>query len=458
MIHKDRVKQILEHNTKNNGKFILYWMQQSMRIQYNHALNYAIELANKKRLPLIVWFNILPNYPEANLRHYTFMLEGLKEIQEDCCKENIHFELSIGKLTDNIKPYLEDVDTIIMDRGYLKPQRHMRNEVYKLIKDTYIIDIIQVESDLIIPVEALYPKAAYGAYVIRPKVMEKLHQYMDYKELSRLDNLSKIQIHEPLNLSNIADIVNKLPMDISVKPYHKFKGGRKEAYKHLEYFFNQLLKDYNKRSDPALHIQSYMSMYLQFGQVSDQEILRMLYDHPYYKLYPEMSEGFIEQLVVRRSLAYNFVTYIKDYDRFEYMTEAWAYETMHEHDKDIRNHIYSLDEIEFSKTHDIYFNAAMKEARITGFMANYLRMYWAKKIMEWSGSMKDAYQIIVHLNNKYFIDGRNPNSYGNIAWNFGKHDRAWQERAIFGKLRYMNEQGLIRKFDMKSYLEYVNKI
>lgn len=458
-MHKDRVKTIYQKNENKSGKYILYWMQQSMRIHYNHALNYAINLANEKKLPLIVLFNVVPNYPDANLRHYTFMLEGIVEVKDELDKNNIQFDVSFGHITHSIEPYLKDCGTLIMDRGYLKIQKQMRNDVYKLIKSkNYQTDIIQIESDLLIPVESLYPKSAYGAYVIRPKAMQKMNEYMDYTNTPKLLNQTKVYVKPSIDLTNIPKFLSKLDIDQSVKPYYKFVGGYKEAIKQLDHFLDHYLKDYNKRSDPALHIQSYMSMYLQFGQISDQDILTRLYKHRAYHIETDASNQFIEQLIVRRSLAYNFVTYNKDYDQFEHMSEDWAYKTMDEHEQDIRTHLYSLKQIEESQTHDIYFNAAMKEARITGFMANYLRMYWAKKIMEWSTTMKDAYYIIVYLNNKYFLDGRNPNSYSNIAWNFGKHDRAWQDRAIFGKLRYMNQQGLIKKFDMDGYLEYINEL
>lgn len=458
-MHRDRIKIIQKVHQNSRGKYILYWMQSAQRIQYNHALNYAIKQANEKDLPVIVMFNIVPNYKEANLRHYTFMLEGIQFVQKALKDKGIQFDICYGQITQSIEPYLQHADTLVLDRGYLKPQKKMRNDVYKLIKsNAYPVDIIQIETENLIPVEALYPKAAYGAYVIRPHVMKKMFEYMDYKKDETLINRTKIEITKSVDITNIDSFLSKFEIDQTVKPYPMFKGGYSEAVKHLTAFLDDKLIQYDNRSDASLHIQSYMSLYLQFGQISDQDILNRLFDHKAYKANPQQSEQFIEQLITRRALAYNFVTYNKDYDQFEHMTEKWAYDTMHAHKEDIRENIYTVDEIEDSKTHDKYFNAAMIEARITGFMANYMRMYWAKKIMEWSSSMKDAYEIIVYLNNKYFIDGRNPNSYSNIAWNFGKHDRAWQERPIFGKIRYMNQQGLLRKFDMDTYVLYVNEL
>ncbi|MDD2682300.1 MAG: deoxyribodipyrimidine photolyase, partial [Bacilli bacterium] len=162
------------------------------------------------------------------------------------------------------------------------------------------------------------------------------------------------------------------------------------------------------------------------------------------------------QVLIRRELAYNYVTYNKYYDNFLFITESWAYKTMNEHANDKKEYIYSISEMIKLKTHDIYFNAAMKEMLETGYMHNYMRMYWAKKIIEWTPTFEEAYNIIVLLNNKYFIDGRDANSYAGIAWCFGKHDRPWKERNIFGKLRYMNDKGLERKFDINKYINRIN--
>ncbi|WP_025724986.1 deoxyribodipyrimidine photo-lyase [Acholeplasma granularum] len=458
-MHKDRIKIINSNQEDNEGQYILYWMQQSMRMYYNHALEYAIHIANDKKLPLIVVFNIVLNYPDANLRHYHFMLEGLKNLQSDFIKRNIEFIIKLGHVEDTLKPLIQNAHTLITDRAYLKPQLQMRNKIYELCqRNNPKLNIYQIESDVLIPVESLYPKLAYAAYAIRPSVHKKFFEYIDFKYSNNLENIQKLNFKSDVDIQNIDSIIQKLNIDLNVKPYFKFKGGYVEAIKHLNDFLDNLLPKYKDRSDASLHIQSYVSMYLQFGQISVQDILKKLFKHPNFHTYKEESEAFIEQLIVRRELAYNFVTYNPNYDDFNHITEKWAYITMNAHKEDLRDYIYTLEEIESAKTHDIYFNSAMKEAIITGFMANYLRMYWAKKIMEWSSSMESAYEIIVYLNNKYFIDGRNPNSYSNIAWCFGRHDRPWQERSIFGTLRYMNEAGLKRKFDMETYVDYVNNL
>ena len=167
--------------------------------------------------------------------------------------------------------------------------------------------------------------------------------------------------------------------------------------------------------------------------------------------------SFIEELIVRRELSYNFVYYNKKYFDFNYMTYGWAYQTMINHELDYREHIYTIDDYINFNTHDPYFNAAMKEMVYLGKMHGYMRMYWCKKIIEWSPNYKYAYETAITLNNRYFLDGNTPNGYTGVAWCFGKHDRAWTERQIFGKIRYMNANGLKRKFDIDQYIKNVEK-
>jgi deoxyribodipyrimidine photo-lyase len=254
-------------------------------------------------------------------------------------------------------------------------------------------------------------------------------------------------------------LLEKLNLDRSVKPSEIYHGGYLAASKHFQSFITESMNHYLDSNDPSTNYTSKMSLYLHFGQISSLDLLERLF----LLLNQQQIDGqafdaYVEQLCIRRELAFNFVYYQKDYDTFEHMTEPWAYMTMREHERDQKEYIYSLNELEHGKTHDPYFNAAMHEMFYSGYMHNYMRMYWAKKIIEWTPTFKDAYQRITYLNNKYFIDGRDPNSYTGVAWCFGKHDRAWTERSIFGKLRYMNANGLERKFNILGYIDIVNDI
>ena len=175
------------------------------------------------------------------------------------------------------------------------------------------------------------------------------------------------------------------------------------------------------------------------------------------KRFSKAREAFIEELIVRRELAINFVYYTPDYDSYACLP-GWAKKTLAEHKNDRREYLYSRGELENCRTHDEYWNAAMREMKSTGFMHNYMRMYWGKKILEWSQTPEKAFKAALAINNKYFLDGRDANSYAGVAWIFGMHDRAWFERPIFGKIRYMAASGLERKCDIQAYVAKVNAL
>ncbi|MCF8001981.1 MAG: deoxyribodipyrimidine photolyase, partial [Halanaerobiales bacterium] len=193
--------------------------------------------------------------------------------------------------------------------------------------------------------------------------------------------------------------------------------------------------------------------YLHFGQISPSYIYKRI------KETDIEAEDFLEQLIVRRELSFNFVYFNEEYNsRLSKILPEWAMETLEHHSEDEREYTYSLKELENFDTHDEYWNAAQKEMVLSGYMNGYMRMYWGKKILEWTNNPQKAFDIALHLNNKYFLDGRDPNSYAGVAWIFGKHDRAWKERKIYGKVRYMNKAGLDRKFNMEKYLKKVDKL
>ena len=201
-----------------------------------------------------------------------------------------------------------------------------------------------------------------------------------------------------------------------------------------------------------LKYNSNVSVYLKYGLISPIRILLFLEQY-----HSHNKESFIEELIVRRELSYNFVHFNKNYDNFHYITYDWAYQTMNIHALDKKEYLYTIEDYIHFNTHDPYFNAAMREMVLLGRMHGYMRMYWCKKIIEWSPNFEEAYRIAIYLNNYYFKDGNTPNGYTGVAWCFGKHDRAWTERPIFGKLRYMNSNGLKRKFDIDLYMEKVEK-
>ena len=460
MLNQNRIIRLNVGSHYRKGKYILYWMQQSQRVSYNHALSHSIDIANELDLPLVVYFGLTSNYPDANLRHYHFMLEGLVEVKTELNKRGIHWVLKFASPEEGIKDLLDHASYVISDQGYLRHQKLWRNRLLKFINENHPdLPYDVVDTDLIVPIHIASNKAEYGAFTIRPKLKNIYMSFRDFKTINELDNQSKVNIKSDDENLNINQILDLLELDESVKKSPLYHGGYREASNVLDNFIETKLNHYHESNDPSLKLTSHLSLYLHFGQISALEILDKVLTHSENNhVNGEALDGFIEQLLVRRELAFNYVYYQEGYDQFEHMTETWAYLTMREHESDQRLYLYKASDYEAFKTHDPYFNAAMKEMVLTGYMHNYMRMYWAKKIIEWSQTFKEAYDIIIKLNNKYFIDGRDPNSYTGVAWCFGKHDRAWTEREIFGKLRYMNESGLKRKFDIEKYVAQMNEL
>lgn len=456
----NRLHIIHQSSQMNKGKYVLYWMQHSQRVSYNHALNYAIKKSNENNLPLVVFFAVSNNFSNANQRHYTFMLQGLKETKERLLELGINFILKIGNPPTLIQQYLHDAQLFIMDFGYLNIERKWRNEVINYIFDQHLdLNTFMVESDLIIPVNVASDKVEYGAYTLRPKLYRHLPFFRDFIDLDKLNNQSLIHLISDDNLLDISTLILKLNIDHSITTSSYYKGGYHHAKNLLNDFIDSKINHYLNSNDPSLNLTSHLSMYLHFGQISSLEVYETLYDSKLKGLIRDDAfDAFIEQIFVRRELAYNFVYYQKNYDQFDFITESWAYQTMDQHKNDKRPYLYQIEDYLKFQTHDPYFNACMREMVITGYMHNYMRMYWGKKIIEWSSSYEEAYQTILYLNNTYFIDGHDPNGYTGIAWCFGKHDRPWQERDIFGKLRYMNASGLSRKFDIESYVIQTNQL
>jgi len=458
-MNKNRLLHIKDGKLNQERKYVLYWMQQSQRVHFNHALNHAIQVANLYQLPLVCLFVLDDKYPEANERSYAFMLEGIKEVKKLLEKLGINFVFKLGNPVEVVRSYLSDAQAFVMDRGYLSHQRSWRKEIYELVKNDASLMIDMVDTDLIVPVHIASQKVEYGAYTLRPKLKKLFSEYRDFTKLEVLNFKKVLILESDHDLDDIFLLINDINIDKTVKKSLYYQGGYSVASTMFSSFIFDKSDEYPESSDPSKDVTSLMSMYLHFGQISSLELLERLYlALNQGQIKGESFDQYIEQLLVRRELAFNFVYYQEGYDKFDSMTESWAYQTMNAHELNHKEHIYDLKHYETYDTHDPYFNAAMKQMIKTGYMHNYMRMYWAKKIIEWSSSFEVAYKNILYLNNKYFIDGRDPNSYTGVAWCFGKHDRAWTERAIFGKLRYMNDKGLERKFNIQAYVDKMNAL
>ncbi|NPV06190.1 MAG: deoxyribodipyrimidine photo-lyase [Syntrophaceae bacterium] len=448
MIHPARI-QPLNRRSIQDGRYVLYWMQASQRVECNHALEYAVGEANGRHLPVVVVFGLTDRFPEANLRHYTFMLEGLEEVREGLRARGIRFVLLHRPPERAAVDLAAEAALVVTDRGYLRIQRQWRSHVAANAPCA----VVQVESDVVVPAETASPKEEYTAGTLRPKLHRVLKGYLAPlgERPVRKDSLSlRLDVDAQ---EDYAALARSLKVDRTVPPVVSLRGGTAAARARLETFIAGKLRHYgDRRNDPGLDYASGLSPYLHFGQISPLAVaLRVCAE----KTVPAAArDAFLEELIVRRELAVNFTLYNERYDEYASLPD-WARKTLAAHARDRREYLYDEGQWERAETHDPYWNAAQREMVLTGRMHNYMRMYWGKKILEWSRSPEEAFRTALRLNNKYELDGRDPNSFAGVAWCFGKHDRAWPERKVFGKIRYMNDAGLRRKFDMPAYLEKV---
>jgi deoxyribodipyrimidine photo-lyase len=447
MIHEQRV-HLRNRESQKDRRYVLHWMQASQRARYNHALEYAIEKANELHKPLLVLFGITENFPNANLRHYLFMLEGLSETKAELAHRGIQLVIVRQSPEKAAVEFAQDACLVVVDGGYLRIQRQWREYAAQNID----CPLIEVESDVIVPVEEASGKDEYSAGTLRPRITSKFTTYLVPLKKRRLKIDSLGFNFNDFVIDDVTAASNRLNIDKSVKPSPIFHGGTAEAKKHLQIFIAKKLERYDTDSNnPGIDSLSNMSPYLHFGQISPLQIALEA-----AKQSGPGPDSFLEELIVRRELSINFVYYNRRYDSYECLP-PWAKRTLAFHAKDKRPQVYSLEEFETAKTHDQYWNAAQMEMVITGKMHGYMRMYWGKKIIEWSKTPQSAYTTMLYLNDKYELDGRDPNGFANVAWCFGLHDRAWGERKIFGKTRYMNAAGLERKFDVDAYIEKIKQ-
>ncbi|MCB0370093.1 MAG: deoxyribodipyrimidine photo-lyase [Bdellovibrionales bacterium] len=441
-MNNNRIK-ILKEGKPSNGP-VVYWMQREQRVNDNWALIYAYQKAKENNERLIVVFNLVTNFLQATLRQYYFMIEGLKEVEKSLAELNIPFILLTGKPEEQIPEFVnsQNASLLVTDFNPLKIIINWKEKVKSKIN----IPFHQVDAHNIVPIWEASPKLEFAAYTIRPKINRLLNEYVDeYPKLKKLNN-SEIK----LTYIDWDSLYKTLKIDNSVKPVAEFTPGENAANKVLQNFIDIKLKKYSTdRNDPNKNVVSNMSPYLHFGQISAQRIVLILKQ---FENEDESLSSYLEELIIRKELSDNFCYYNTNYDNFDGFPD-WAKTSLNQHRKDKREYVYTLEEFELAKTHDNLWNAAQLEMLNTGKMHGYMRMYWAKKILEWTKSPEQAMEFGIYLNDKYELDGRDPNGYVGLAWSIGGvHDRAWGERPIFGKIRYMNEKGCKRKFDTKKYI------
>jgi deoxyribodipyrimidine photo-lyase len=427
------------------GTCVLYWMQRSQRGIDNSALNVAVEAANVLHKPVVVFFAPRP-FGAANLRHYAFLARGIPDIAEALAKRNVGLVLrqfpehSLLRFCDEARPSL-----VIGDENPIREAEGWRQIVAKRLK----VPFWTVDADVIVP-SKLLAKEQYAAFILRRRLQEHLPRFLVAPGNPR----AKVRWQRPRSLYSLPsalDITEGWDLDRSVQPVSDWKGGSTEALRALRAFLRHRLSRYaHNRNRPEVEGTSRLSPYLHFGHISPLTVALAIQkaDAPMAD-----KQAFLDQLITWRELAVNFVRFNADYDNFE-SAEPWAHRSLAKHARDLRPVLYTEKQLENAETHDPLWNAAQMQMVNTGWMHNYVRMYWGKKILEWSRSSSAAYQIAVRLNDKYELDGRDPNGYAGIAWCIvGKFDRPWFQRPIFGQIRYMSGASTGRKFDSKKYIE-----
>ncbi len=470
-----------ENKPNESGDYVLYWMQTNRRFQYNYALEYAAAWANKLDKPLLIYEGLNVDYPWANDRFHTFIMQGMKENLEFARSKNLNFFSYIEPKSGSGKGLLyalaEKASLVISDEYPVFIIRKHNESVGKKLNIPYIT----IDSNGLIPL-GITEKDPYSAYLFR-KVMQKhfIEAYTNppkQNPLDDLENRSEIPLSDNFLkkypradkvLSDISKAVADLIIDHSVSTVD-MDGSRQAALGKLGNFIAHGLMDYDeKRNHPDEKKTSGLSPWLHFGKISEYEIVHSVLGHQpkdwdldsitpnggknsgFFNGDPNI-ESFLDEVITWREVGFHYAHHRPDYDKFESLPD-WVKETMDEHRNDERAYVYSLEEFEQSKTHDELWNAAQTQLREEGIIHNYLRMLWGKKVIEWTPDYRTALEYLIELNNKYALDGRDPNSYSGIFWVLGRFDRAWQERNVFGKLRYMTSESTRKKVRLNQYLD-----
>ena len=455
----ERVVQLNEKETNRNGRYVLYWMQMFKRTSHNHALIWAIRKANELKLPLVVYEGLKYYYPWASDRLHTFILEGVEEKRREFERLGIRYIFYLQKdessPKNTVAKLARDAALIVTDDFpcFIIPGHNRR------IAKPAEIAVHAVDSNGIIPMSK-FEKEEYAAYTIRPKIKKLLPSYLKpFAEETVENDSTNIDIDASfetvVTADGIAELVSQSDIDHSVKPSPVYHGGTANGRERLMKFVEEILPDYdNARNKPDRDGSSRLSAYLHFGFLSPLEIALAVQDADAPQ---ESKDAYLEELIVRRELSYNMTRHNPKYESLAALPD-WVHKTMRAHADDEREVTYTLEELEAGQTHDELWNACQREMVLTGEMHNYVRMLWGKNVIAWSRSYEEAFETLVHLNNKYCLDGRNPNSYAGILWCFGKHDRPWMERPVFGQIRYMTSGSTGRKFDSKKYIQWTKML
>lgn len=439
-----RRARLLNHQQRVQEGIIIYWMSRDQRLHDNHALLFAQQQARQNNGEVCIVFTMADNYIHTHQRNIDFMLHGLHEIRTEARRYGFPFLILKGNPAKELGTLIANhpVACLVSDFDPLR----IKNQWKESLNQSLTIPFYEVDTHNIIPPWIVSNKQEYGAYTIRPKIHRLLIDYLTEPEKLTHNHSTRLQTE---TLASYSTLPVKKPL-----PSHLPKPGNKAAHEQLHSFIKKRLPIYDQqRNDPNAQATSGLSPYLHFGQISS---LRIALDIIQAGLDPALTGSFLEELIVRKELSDNYCLYNHDYDTLSHIPQ-WAKITLEKHARDEREYLYTYQEFEEANTHDPLWNAAQQELLVSGKIHSYMRMYWAKKILEWSSSPEEALRISIGLNDFYALDGRDPNGYVGCAWSIaGVHDRAWTERPVFGKIRYMNNKGCQRKFDVTAYIKQVN--
>lgn len=440
-IDSNRLRICNTYVSHNKGP-VIYWMSRDQRIYDNWALLYAQQYALKYKLPLIIYFCIRQEFLGALKNHYAFMLENILNLVVLSKQHNIQFVVQIGMVEDEFILFTKKINpsVVFCDFSPLKIAQKWKKSIALKIHCA----IYEVDAHNIVPAWIASYKQEWSAYTFRKKINKLLHIYLtDYPKLIK-HPFSNTEEHYKTSLRLIQKVKKNYIHSNNVY-ISGYETGMNIAY---DFIKNKLLLYEKKHNNPLYNAQSQLSPYLHFGMISSQKIIRS-----FNSTQIRRGSSFFEQVVIRKELSDNYCLYNLTYDKFVGFPQ-WAQKTLQKHIKDKRDYIYSLDGFENAHTHDALWNASQMQLVNEGKMHGYLRMYWAKKILEWSKDPETAQNIAIYLNDKYSYDGRDPNGYTGIAWSIGGlHDRPWKERKIYGLIRYMSYKGCENKFNVEKFIK-----
>ena len=454
-IEPERIQKLNLAPERPERAYVLYWAQMNRRVTSNHGLQYAVELANTHKLPVLFYEGLTCSYEYANDRLHTFILEAVPGTAQHLQTLGIGYVFYLRRTpesrNDVFYQLAKDAAAIVSDDyPTFIARTHNARVPQKLDVAYYAVD-----SSCVVPMSCIVNRQ-FAAYTIRPRIHRILPKYLraaDHPVVNRRFSLALPGFHTEVTPESIPSLVASCAIDHSIRPSLSFQGGRDRAEKLLQYFVDKNLRRFaDDRNEPSEHATSHMSPYLHFGQISSLEIALTV--QGYADKHQFNADTYLEELIVRRELSFNYARHVDDPGQLKNLPD-WCQQNMLKHAADERKPSYTPRQLEDAETYDELWNATQKEMLLRGKIQGYYRMYWGKKIIEWSATYEAAAKLMIDLHGKYALDGRDPNTFTNILWCFGLHDRAWPERPVFGKMRFMSLEGMKRKTDTRAYIEEI---